>query len=71
MITHWNQIQIKIRNIQEGDIIIAPENLMVVSRELIAVFIYLIFGTPGTVVSCLAPAPNDQTFPTIIYCPPS
>jgi len=36
-----------------------------------AFFIYLFFGTPGTVVSCLAPAPNDQNFPTIIDCPPN
>jgi hypothetical protein len=33
MITHWNQIQIKIRNIQEGDIIVAPANLMAISRD--------------------------------------
>jgi hypothetical protein len=69
MITHWNQIQIKIRNIQEGDIIVAPANLMAVSRGLNAAFISLIFGMPGTVVSCLAP--KDQTFPTIINYPPN
>jgi hypothetical protein len=69
MITHWNQIQIKTRNVQEGDIIVAPAYLMVVSRGLNGVFVSLIFGMPGTVVSCLAP--KDQTFPTIIDYPPN
>jgi hypothetical protein len=69
MITHWNQIKIKIRNIQEGDIIVAPANLMVVSRGLNAVFVSLIFGMPGTVVLCLAP--KDQTISTIINYPPN
>jgi hypothetical protein len=63
-VTHWNQVQVKIRNTHAAVSFVALANLRAVSRALNAVFISIIFVIPARGVLCLVA--NHPTFPTII-----